>query len=330
MALLASEPFFYVAAVAGIAILVYAGNWFVKSSVWVAEYFNVSKMVIGVTIVSMGTSLPELCVSMSAAIDGAADIAIGNVVGSNIANICFILGLTALITTLPISRGMMKRDLVILLIATLLLSFSLIDSKINFLEGIFLLLLMALYLFLTFKTTKTQPEATPTTNEPETKKKRNIWFSFLIVAIGCVGLIIGSELLVYGAENIAKSLGVSDRVIAVTVVAIGTSLPELTTSIIAAIKRELDISIGNIIGSNIFNICAIIGLCACVTPLSADACVLNFDVWFLIGSVVLLGLTVLPIKGKTEIVRIEGILLLLLYIAYYVAMGVGGQFTATV
>ncbi len=325
MAILASEPFFYVAAVVGIALLVYAGDWVVKSSVWVAEYFNVSKLVIGVTIVSMGTSLPELCVSLSAAIDGSANIAIGNVVGSNIANICFILGITAIIITLPIAKSVIRRDLMILLVATLLMAFSLIDGEINMLEGIFMLLLMGLYLYLTFKSSK----KAESTEEEDAKpvKKHNILLSFLVVAISCAGLIGGSELLVYGAENIAKSLGVSDRVIAVTVVAIGTSLPELTTSVIAAFKKELDLSIGNIIGSNIFNICAILGLTACVTPLEAEANVLSFDIWFLLGSVVLLGITVFPIKGKTQIVRIEGIMLLALYIAYYVAMGLSGQFT---
>lgn len=326
LSILSSEPFFYVALVAGIALLVYAGDWVVKSSVWVAEYFNVSKLIIGVTIVSMGTSLPELCVSLSAALGGSANISIGNVVGSNIANVCLILGITAIIITLPIARSVIRRDLMILLAATLLFAFSLIDSEINILEGIFMLLLMVLYMYLTFKSAKLEPSSKEPDTEPA--KKHNIWLSFLIVIISCAGLIAGSELLVYGAENIARSLGVSDRVIAVTVVAIGTSLPELTTSIVAAIKKELDISVGNIIGSNIFNICMIIGLTSCVTPLEAEENILSFDVWFLLASLLLLGITVFPIKGKTEIVRIEGILLLLLYIGYYVAMGLTGQFAA--
>lgn len=324
--ILSSEPFYYVALVAGIALLVYAGDWVVKSSVWVAEYFNVSKLIIGVTIVSMGTSLPELCVSLSAALGGSANISIGNVVGSNIANVCLILGITAIIITIPISRSVIRRDLVLLLAATMLFAFSLIDSEINLLEGIFMLLLMALYMYLTFRSAKKEPPEENT--DAESPKKHNIWLSFLIVIISCAGLIGGSELLVYGAENIARSLGVSDRVIAVTVVAIGTSLPELTTSIVAAIKKELDISVGNIIGSNIFNICMIIGLTSCITPLEAEANILSFDVWFLLASLLLLGITVFPIKGRTEIVRIEGILLLLLYIGYYVAMGLTGQFAS--
>ena len=323
--ILSSEPFFYVALVAGIALLVYAGDWVVESSTRVAEYFNVSKLIIGVTIVSMGTSLPELCVSLSAALGGSANISIGNVVGSNIANVCLILGITAVIITLPIARSVIRRDLMILLAATLLFAFSLIDSEINMLEGIFMLLLMALYMYLTFKSVKKDPQDKE--EEPKSEKKHNIWISLLLVVVSCAGLIAGSELLVYGAENIARSIGVSDRVIAVTVVAIGTSLPELTTSIIAAIKKELDISVGNIVGSNIFNICMIIGLTSCVTPLEAEENILSFDVWFLLASLLLLGITVFPIKGKTEIVRIEGILLLLLYIGYYVAMGMTGQFS---
>ena len=326
--ILSSEPFFYVALVVGIALLVFAGDWVVKSSVWVAEYFNVSKLVIGVTIVSMGTSLPELCVSLSAALNGSANISIGNVVGSNIANVCLILGITATIITLPISRSVIRRDLMILLAATFLFAFSLIDSNINMLEGIFMLLLMALYMYLTFKSAKKEPPEEVPDTDAEPAKKHNILLSFLIVIISCAGLIGGSELLVYGAKNIAHSLGVSDRVIAVSVVAIGTSLPELTTSIVAAIKKELDISVGNIIGSNIFNICMIIGLTSCVTPLEAEANILSFDVWFLLASLLLLGITVFPIKGRTEIVRIEGILLLLLYIGYYVAMGLTGQFAS--
>ncbi len=326
--ILSSEPFFYVALVAGIALLVYAGDWVVESSTRVAEYFNVSKLIIGVTIVSMGTSLPELCVSISAALDGSANISIGNVVGSNIANVCLILGITAIIITLPIARSVIRRDLMILLAATLLFAFSLIDSEINMLEGIFMLLLMALYMYITFKSAKKESQQVEPETEKEPEKKHNIWISLLLVVISCAGLIAGSELLVYGAENIARSLGVSERVIAVTVVAIGTSLPELTTSIIAAIKKELDISVGNIIGSNIFNICMIIGITSCITPLEAEPTILSFDVWFLLASLLLLGITIFPIKGKTEIVRIEGILLLLLYIGYYVAMGLTGQFAA--
>ena len=326
--ILSSTPFFYVALVVGIALLVYAGDWVVKSSVWVAEYFNVSKLIIGVTIVSMGTSLPELCVSINAALNGSANIAIGNVVGSNIANVCLILGITAVIITLPISRSVIRRDLMILLAATLLFAFSLIDNEINMLEGIFMLLLMVLYMYLTFKSAKKESQQSPPETEKEPEKKHNIWISILLVIVSCAGLIAGSELLVYGAENIARSLGVSERVIAVTVVAIGTSLPELTTSIVAAIKKELDISVGNIIGSNIFNICMIIGLTSCVTTLEAEPTILSFDVWFLLASILLLGITVFPIKGRTEIVRIEGIMLLLLYIGYYVAMGVMGQFAA--
>lgn len=326
--ILSSEPFFYVALVAGIALLVYAGDWVVESSTRVAEYFNVSKLIIGVTIVSMGTSLPELCVSVSAALEGSANIAIGNVVGSNIANVCLILGITAIIITLPIARSVIRRDLMILLAATLLFAFSLIDSRIDMLEGIFMLLIMVLYMYLTFKSAKKESHQVEPEAEKEPVKKHNIWISLLLVVISCAGLIAGSELLVYGAENIARSLGVSERVIAVTVVAIGTSLPELTTSIIAAIKKELDISVGNIIGSNIFNICMIIGLTSCITPLEAEPTILSFDVWFLLASLLLLGITVFPIKGKTEIVRIEGILLLLLYIGYYVAMGLTGQFAA--
>lgn len=326
IAILSSEPFFYVALVAGIALLVYAGDWVVESSKRVAEYFNVSKLIIGVTIVSMGTSLPELCVSVSAALEGSANISIGNVVGSNIANVCLILGITAIIITLPIARSVIKRDLMILLAATLLFAFSLIDNEINMLEGIFMLLLMALYMYLTFNNVKKEAKAEDSETKPD--RSHNIWISLLLVVLSCAGLIAGSELLVYGAKNIALSLGVSDRVIAVTVVAIGTSLPELTTSIIAAIKKELDISVGNIIGSNIFNICMIIGVTSCITPLEAEPTILSFDVWFLLASLLLLGITIFPIKGKTEIVRIEGILLLLLYIGYYVAMGLTGQFAS--
>lgn len=322
---LSSTPFFYVAAVVGIAVLVYAGDWVVKSSVWIAEYFNISKMIIGVTVVSLGTSLPELCVSVSAALDGSANIAIGNVVGSNIANVCLILGISAIIITLPINKSVIKRDLTILLVATFLFAFSLIDNQIGTIEGIFMLLLMCLYLYLTLISAKNNPQQTETTdNEPA--KKRNIWLSILVVIISCAGLILGSKLLVYGAENIASSLGVSERIIAVTVVAVGTSLPELTTSVVAALKRELDISIGNIIGSNIFNICGILGVTSCITPLEAAPEVLSFDIWFLLGSLLLLGITIFPVKGKNQIVRIEGIMLLALYIAYYVVLGINGQF----
>ena len=314
--ILSSEPFFYVALVAGIALLVYAGDWVVESSTRVAEYFNVSKLIIGVTIVSMGTSLPELCVSISAALDGSANISIGNVVGSNIANICLILGITAIIITLPIARSVIRRDLMILLAATLLFAFSLIDSEINMLEGIFMLMIMVLYMYITFKSAKKESQQTEPEVETEPVKKHNIWISLLLVVISCAGLIAGSELLVYGAENIARSLGVSDRVIAVTVVAIGTSLPELTTSIIAAIKKELDISVGNIIGSNIFNILCVLGVSTSIKPISLEfSYYLSDFIWMLGFSVFILIFTTFR-KKKGRLGRTAGILFLLAYAVY--------------
>lgn len=313
----------YALLILGIAILVYSGDWLVKGGVRIAEYFSIPKIIVGVTIVSMGTSMPEFFVSLGAALNGNPDIATGNVVGSNIANLCLVLATSAIIISIPISRDIIKRDILILTIASIALLLICFDLKISRFDGAILLVIMAIYMIFSFKGLSKNKDNVGAPEEPV--KKHNLAVSIIITLVSCGGLVLGSEMLVRSASSIASSLGVSERIISLTVVAVGTSLPELTTSIVAALRKQVDISVGNIIGSNIFNICTILGIVSCISPIDVNPSVLNFDMYFLIGSIVILGITIIPFKGKIQICRIEGVLLFAFYILYYALMFSGEQ-----
>ena len=289
--------------VLGFILLLKGADWFVDGSSSIASRFGIPQLIIGLTIVAMGTSLPEAFVSITAALKSNAAITIGNVVGSNILNVGIILGITALIRPLHIQNSTIKYEMPFMMLVTLLLSLPGINQNISRFDGIIMWLFFLGYLYYIFRMTKNQSE------ETEIKKTNP-----LFIPLGLVCLMIGSNFAVDAATNIAISLGVSQRFIGLTIVALGTSLPELVTSVTAAKKGNADIAIGNIIGSNIFNILFVVGSSALITPVP-------FEPNFIIDSFVaiLIGLVLYLCTKKTRVLdKKTGILLLVTYSIYFI------------
>ena len=289
--------------VLGFILLLKGADWFVDGSSSIASRFGIPQLIIGLTIVAMGTSLPEAFVSITAALKSNAAITIGNVVGSNILNVGIILGITALIRPLHIQNSTIKYEMPFMILVTLVLILLGINTTISRLDGMIMWLFFLGYLYYIFKMSKNQME------ETEIKKTNP-----LFIPLGLVCLMIGSNFAVDAATNIAISLGVSQRFIGLTIVALGTSLPELVTSVTAARKGNADIAIGNIIGSNIFNILFVVGSSALITPVP-------FESHFIIDSFVaiLIGLVLYLCTKKTRVLdKKAGILLLVTYSIYFI------------
>jgi len=292
----------------GFALLIGSGNYLVKSASDIANHFNISKMVIGLLVVSFGTSAPELLVSLQAAFKGMPEMALGNVIGSNIANIALVLGITSIIFPIIVKSKTILTDWGLMFSASLLLYLFIYDNFLASYEGVIFLVVLAIYILFTIKKNKI-PE-----NEISNKKS-NLWIASFLLIASMLGMYYGSDFLVESASKIAKDWGVSEKVISVTIIAFGTSVPELATSVIAAFKKEMDISIGNIIGSNIFNILSILGITVLVHPINIDAKSLNADMFWLLGIAVALILSILPLK-KGRIGRINGLLFVIAYGIY--------------
>ena len=270
------------------------------------------------TVISFGTSAPELFVSIDAAMEGNPEIAIGNVIGSNIANIALVLGLTVIIFPIVAGRNSIRIDWPMMMLATVLFWVFLLDGIVQVWEGAILFGILLTFTFFLIrnsrKTMKKAKDADGEDNDEVPDVKDKLIISILLTLAGLVGLYFGAEWLVNGAVGIASDAGMEDRVIAVTVVAFGTSVPELVTSAVAAFKKETDISVGNLIGSNIFNIMAVIGLTSIVKPIEADnPDILGFDMWWVLG----IALVLLPMMliGK-KIGRFKGVLLFGTYVTY--------------
>lgn len=302
----------------GLGLIVLGADWLVDGASAIARKAGVSEFVIGLTIVGFGTSCPELVVSLTGAIGGNADISIGNVVGSNIFNTLFILGVTALILPVSMTMENRKRDIPITLGVSLLLvvcgmSQSLLgigqSDVLSRTEGIVFLLIFAAYLYYCFRFDSKEQSG------QECPQNLNTPVAVLLVAIGLAGLIFGGDLFVKKATELARSIGVSDKFIAVTVLAGGTSLPELATSIVAASKHRDQLALGNILGSNVFNILLILGCSSVITPLSfAGMCPVDAAVLILSSALLLLW----AFTGKKcRIDRWEGAIMLLVFAAYY-------------
>lgn len=296
--------------VAGLILLVVGGNWLLKSAVGLSFRLNISKIIVGLTVVSFATSLPELIVSIQAALNGYPDIAVGNVIGSNIGNIGLVLGVVLLINAIQVDKSFFATDWPTKMIAsTMLFVFLILDGELSRTEGvIFILFLIVFLLYLIKQNQKIEVDI------PEIKEKVMPYTTILgLLVLGGFALWAGSELLVKGAVNLADNLGVSKRVIAVTVVSIGTSIPELASSVIASIKKENDISIGNIIGSNIFNILSVLGITAVINPIkNIDLRIIDQDIYWMLGfGIILMPLVLLPKRGNLSFK--EGTLLLICY-----------------
>ncbi len=293
----------------GFTMLVKGADWFVDGAAGIAAKFGIPPLVIGLTIVAMGTSAPEAAVSITSAIKGNAGITVGNVVGSNIMNILVILGLASLITPIAVQKSTVKVEIPFMLFVTgLLLALGYSGNQIGFTEGVVLWAAFLVYLGYLLWSAKKNPA------EAEEERLRPVWKLLLLVAVG-MGLILwGSDLAVDAASAIAKMLGMSDRLIGLTIVALGTSLPELVTSVAASRKGEADIAIGNIVGSNIFNILFVAGTTALITPVA-------FEPGFVIDTLIAAAAGVLLwvcVFRKRKLSRLGGGVMLAAYAAYFV------------
>ena len=297
----------YLLLLVGVFLLLIGGDFLVKSAASLAKKLNISPFLIGVTVVSFGTSAPELIVSLKAAFNGSSGIAIGNVIGSNIANLALVLGITVLIRPIVLDPKKLRFSWFAMLVASLMfLGFS-IDGILDRVDGLFLISGLILFLILSIR----KRDDSFVEEELEKTLKTNLIPVYFI--FGAAGLYYGSELLVYSAITIAKSFGISEFIIGVSVVALGTSLPELVTSIIAIIKGQSSISVGNLIGSNVFNIFAVLGITSAVNPLKADSFLIAIDLPIMLGVTLLTGLFLLVSK---KLGRVEGLLLITIYIMY--------------
>ena len=297
----------------GLLALILGGEFLVKGSVALAVRMRVSMVVIGLTVVSFATSAPELIVSIYSALSGHPDIALGNVIGSNIANISLVLGITALISPLNFQQRLYRFDIPVMLLASALFGvFLYSNSSLNFWEGLcFVLLLSILTIYLIRRSRKEEKM-----NGENSAEQVPLVKLFVYLSLGAISLYFGSHWLVGGATGIARTIGVSERVISVSIVAFGTSVPELAASIIAVFKKEKDLSIGNLIGSNIFNIFAVLGITSMIQPIYVvDEGLITNDIWWMFG-VALLLYPMMFLFHKKHIGRLEGFMLFVLYIAY--------------
>jgi cation:H+ antiporter len=299
---------------AGFILLFFGGDWLVEGGVALARRFRISPLVIGMTIVAFGTSAPELLVSLISAIKGSAGIAIGNVVGSNIANIGLILGLTALICPIETDNSKVIRHGSIMIAASLLLMVFALKSGITRIEGLTLIAGLILFTTISVRKGRTQPQEADI--DSQEGKSMTVLAAIGLIVLSCAMLAFGADILVDGATTIASAIGVSDKVIGLTIVALGTSLPELAASVAAAFKKQMDISIGNIIGSNIFNILCVLGVSTSIKPISLEfRDYANDFIWMLGFSVFIIIFTTMR-KKKGRLGRTAGILFLLAYAVY--------------
>lgn len=298
----------------GFVLLYFGGDWLVNGGVSLARRFRISPLVIGLTIVAFGTSAPELLVSMTSAIKGSAGIAMGNVLGSNVANIGLILGLTAMLCPI-ITRNsrIIANGLVMIAASVLVLLFSL-NNGISRIEGLILFISIVAFTVISIYTGRTRKDDMPESDAPD-REMKVIW-AVLLIILACLMLSFGADFMVDGATVLAQAIGVSDKVIGLTVVALGTSLPELAASVAAALKKEMDISIGNIIGSNIFNLLCVLGVSASIRPIS-----FNFEQYltdYIILMVFSAGLLLLvkPWRKEGRLGRLSGLVMFAAYAVY--------------
>lgn len=303
----------YLFLILGFILLLVSGNYLVQGSVGLANHFKLSKLVIGVTVVSFGTSAPEMFVSVLANVKNHPEVAFGNIIGSNIANIALVLAITAIIFPILVKKASVKIDAPFMLVISALLYLFMLNGNISVFEGIAFLIVLSSYLF--FIINHSRKQGIETVEGEDLDLEMPLWKALVFVLLAACGLALGSDLLVENATIIFTSFGVSERVIAITVIAFGTSLPELATSVVAAFKKEMDISIGNIIGSNIFNILAVLGVSAVVRPMAVKEQFIQVDIFWMLGISVLLFLFILPFKGG-KLSRLKGVVLFSVYCVY--------------
>lgn len=303
----------------GLALLLFAADYLVRGAVTLARLSGVSPLIIGLTIIAVGTSAPEFVTALSAALSGASDMAVGNVVGSNIVNMLLILGIAAMIRPINVSVKIIARDAMMVVGATALFVAFGVTGGFNQWQGALLLFCLIGYLYMTYKAEQRE-------NNKQALHAREAddvggvpgrpWVAFVFLAGGLAGIVIGAKLLVSGGLGIAEAFDVSRTIVGLTLIALGTSLPELAIVIVASCRGHSDIALGNVLGSNIFNLLGITGGVAMITPLGMPSEIMNFDIWVLLGVTILL----LPLMiTENKISRPEGRLLAGLYIVYLAA-----------
>ena len=301
--------------VIGVVLVLWGADRLTDGAVGIATRLNIPQIVIGLTIVAMGTSMPEFCVSLVSALKGTADLAVGNVVGSNVFNALLIVGVTALVAPMTILRQTVRKDIPFALVASMLLVLMCLDGTLSRIDAMVLLALFGFFMYVTLQAGLSAKKADKqaASDEPAEAQAPMSWLRaslFIIIGLGC--LIGGSNLFVGGATAVATELGISDAVVGLTVVAMGTSLPELATSVVAARKGNSGIAIGNALGSNVFNILLILGLTGAITPLTLQG-ITTLDLTMLVVSMMLLWLFSFT---KLTIERWEGALLTTIFVAY--------------
>lgn len=300
----------------GLIVLIVGGDYLVRGSSSIALRLHLSPLVVGLTIVAFGTSAPELLISIQSALKGSPDLVMGNVVGSNICNLALVLGLTAVINPVKVQINSIRFDWPMTMGASILLYLIVREGSIAAFEGILFLIIIISYLIFIIQQSRKETKANISAGDkdeiPEMPSKQ-IWKDLVFIAIGCVGLYFGSEWFVNSAKELALSIGVEERVVGLTVVALGTSLPELVTAAVASYKGQTDLALGNLMGSNIFNILSILGITSIIREIHVHIDILNKDIiWMLMITLMILPLMIM----RREIGRVDGFILLLVYVVY--------------
>ncbi|MDP1630770.1 MAG: calcium/sodium antiporter [Caulobacter sp.] len=301
---------------AGLVMLAVGGDLLVRGAASAASRLGVSRLVIGLTVVGFGTSMPELVTSLRAAFGGSPGIAIGNIVGSNISNVLLVLGATALITPLVVDRRAFRRDAAALALATAGLAWALLQGRLTREMGVVGFVLLLVYLLIVWLMERRRPDAEGARIAAAVAGRpggAGLWLALPMAAVGIGITIYGAHLMVGGAVTLARTLGVSDTVVGLTIVALGTSLPELVTSLVAALRKQGEVALGNVVGSNLYNSLGILGLTAAVRPVDVPPAIAHVDVWVMVAAT---GLMILLIQRRDQITRGEGLLLLTGYAGY--------------
>ncbi|MCK5103458.1 MAG: calcium/sodium antiporter [Cyclobacteriaceae bacterium] len=300
----------------GLIVLIVGGDYLVRGSSSIALRLRLSPLVVGLTIVAFGTSAPELLISIQSALKGSPDIVMGNVVGSNITNLALVLGLTAVVNPVKVQLNSIRVDWPMTMGSSILLYLVIIKGYIMSYEGILFVLIIVTYLFLIIRQSRKDVIATKRTLDKEEipdAPPKQIWKDLVFIVIGCVGLYFGSEWFVNSAKDLALSFGIEERVIGLTIVAIGTSLPELVTAIVASYKGHTELALGNLMGSNIFNILSILGITSIIREIHVHIDIINKDIiWMMLITLMTLPLMIM----RREVGRVDGFILLIVYAVY--------------
>jgi len=302
----------YLLILIGLVVLIFGGNTLVQGASGIAKRLKLSPLVIGMTVVAFGTSAPELMVSLKAAYLGSPEIALGNVIGSNIANISLVLGIIVLILPLPIDKNSRNIDWPVMFAASIIFFGFALNGNISRAEGIFMFIALSVFTYLLIRNSRKKTkkrEQIQVSDEPIPQ----LWKSVLLNLAGLAMLYFGAQWLLMGAIDLAEEFGLEERIIGVTIIAIGTSIPELAASIIAAARKETDISLGNLVGSNIFNILSVIGLTAAIKPIEVSQKIINPDMLWMLGIAIIVGVILFFWK---KIKRWHGLVLLASYATY--------------